>query len=280
MIENGYLYIAQPPLYRAKRGSSERYLKDDRELDAYLIDTGAEGAVLTMASGTQIAGPDLVQRVNRAAMARNLMQPMIRKVGSAAVVEQAAIAGALNPDLIPDATRADEAAKYIAHRLDELAAENERGWQGEAGADGGLVFQRRLRGVTQRHVVDGPLLRSAEAHRLDAMAAELQSDYLASSMLTTKEKEVRIDGPLGLIERVLEAGRKGVAIQRYKGLGEMNAEQLWETTLDPEARSLLQVKVAHGDEADDLFSTLMGDIVEPRREFIQHHALEVSNLDV
>ncbi|MEX2199894.1 MAG: DNA topoisomerase (ATP-hydrolyzing) subunit B [Dongiaceae bacterium] len=280
MIENGYLYIAQPPLYRAKRGSSERYLKDDRELDAYLIDTGAEGAVLTMASGTQIAGPDLVQRVNRAAMARNLMQPMIRKVGSAAVVEQAAIAGALNPDLIPDAARAGEAAKYIARRLDELALENERGWQGEAGADGGLVFQRRLRGVTQRHVVDGPLLRSAEAHRLDAMAAELQNDYLASSMLTTKEKEVRIDGPLGLIERVIETGRKGVAIQRYKGLGEMNAEQLWETTLDPEARSLLQVKVAHGDEADDLFSTLMGDIVEPRREFIQHHALEVSNLDV
>jgi DNA gyrase subunit B len=280
MIENGYLYIAQPPLYRAKRGSSERYLKDDRELDAYLVDTGAEGAVLTMANGTQIAGPDLVQRVNRAAMARNLMQPMIRKVGSAAVVEQAAIAGALNPDLIPDAARAGEAAKYIARRLDELAPENERGWHGEPGADGGLVFQRRLRGVTQRHVVDGPLLRSAEAHRLDAMAAELQSDYLASSMLTTKEKEVRIDGPLGLIERVIEAGRKGVAIQRYKGLGEMNAEQLWETTLDPEARSLLQVKVAHGDEADDLFSTLMGDIVEPRREFIQHHALEVSNLDV
>jgi DNA gyrase subunit B len=280
MIENGYLYIAQPPLYRAKRGSSERYLKDDRALDAYLIDTGAEGAVLTMANGTQIAGPDLVQRVNRAAMARNLMQPMIRKIGSAAVVEQAAIAGALNPDLIPDAARAGEAAKYIARRLDELALENEHGWQGEAGADGGLVFQRRLRGVTQRHVVDGPLLRSAEAHRLDAMAAELQADYLASSVLTTKEKEVRIDGPLGLIERVIEAGRKGVAIQRYKGLGEMNAEQLWETTLDPEARSLLQVKVAHGDEADDLFSTLMGDIVEPRREFIQHHALEVSNLDV
>ncbi|MEX2298420.1 MAG: DNA topoisomerase (ATP-hydrolyzing) subunit B [Dongiaceae bacterium] len=280
MIENGYLYIAQPPLYRAKRGSSERYLKDDRELDAYLIDTGAEGAVLTMANGTQIASADLVQRVNRAATARNLMQPMIRKVGSAAVVEQAAIAGALNPDLIPDAARASEAAKYIARRLDELAPETERGWQGEAGADGGLVFQRKLRGVTQRHVVDGPLLRSAEAHRLDAMAAELQNDYLASSMLVTKEREMRIDGPLGLIERVLEIGRKGVTIQRYKGLGEMNAEQLWETTLDPQARSLLQVKVAHGDEADDLFSTLMGDIVEPRREFIQHHALEVSNLDV
>jgi DNA gyrase subunit B len=280
MIENGYLYIAQPPLYRAKRGSSERYLKDDRELDAYLIDTGAEGAVLTMANGTQVAGPDLVQRVNRAATARNLMQPLIRKVGSAAVVEQAAIAGALNPDLIPDATRAGEAAQYIARRLDELAPENERGWQGEAGADGGLVFSRKLRGVTQRHIVDGPLLRSTEAHRLDAMAAELQNDYLASSVLTTKDREVRIDGPLGLIERVLEAGRKGVAIQRYKGLGEMNAEQLWETTLDPEARSLLQVKVAHGDEADDLFSTLMGDIVEPRRDFIQRHALEVSNLDV
>ena len=280
VIEKGYLFIAQPPLYRAKRGSTERYLKNDRELDAFLIDTGTEGAVLRLHDGSQVAGIDLVQRVNRAALARNLMQPLIRKVGSAAVVEQAAIAGALNPDLIPDAQRANQAAGYIAHRLDELALETERGWKGEAGADGGLVFTRRLRGVTELHVIDGPLLRSAEAHRLDAMAAELQADFLASSMLVTKEREMRIDGPLSLIGRVLETGRKGIAISRYKGLGEMNADQLWETTLDPEARSLLQVKVAHGDEADDLFSTLMGDVVEPRREFIQHHALEVTNLDV
>ncbi len=280
VIEKGYLYIAQPPLYRAKRGSSERYLKDDRGLDAFLIDTGTEGAVLRLHDGSQIAGADLVQRVNRAAQARNLMQPMIRKVGSAPVVEQAAIAGALNPDLIPDAQRANEAARYIARRLDELALETERGWKGEAGADGGLVFTRRLRGITELHVIDGPLLRSAEAHRLDAMAGELQSDYLKSSILVTKEREMRIDGPLSLIGRVLETGRKGIAISRYKGLGEMNADQLWETTLDPEARSLLQVKVAHGDEADDLFSTLMGDVVEPRREFIQRHALEVTNLDV
>ena len=280
VIEKGYLFIAQPPLYRAKRGSTERYLKNDRELDAFLIDTGTEGAVLRLHDGSQVAGIDLVQRVNRAALARNLMQPLIRKVGSAAVVEQAAIAGALNPDLIPDAQRANQAAGYIARRLDELALETERGWKGEAGADGGLVFTRRLRGVTELHVIDGPLLRSAEAHRLDAMAAELQADFLASSMLVTKEREMRIDGPLSLIGRVLETGRKGIAISRYKGLGEMNADQLWETTLDPEARSLLQVKVAHGDEADDLFSTLMGDVVEPRREFIQHHALEVTNLDV
>ena len=280
VIEKGYLFIAQPPLYRAKRGSTERYLKNDRELDAFLIDTGTEGAVLRLHDGSQVAGIDLVQRVNRAALARNLMQPLIRKVGSAAVVEQAAIAGALNPDLIPDAQRANQAAGYIAHRLDELALETERGWKGEAGADGGLVFTRRLRGVTELHVIDGPLLRSAEAHRLDAMAGELQADFLASSMLVTKEREMRIDGPLSLIGRVLETGRKGIAISRYKGLGEMNADQLWETTLDPEARSLLQVKVAHGDEADDLFSTLMGDVVEPRREFIQHHALEVTNLDV
>jgi len=280
VIEKGYLYIAQPPLYRAKRGSAERYLKNDRELDAFLIDTGTEGAVLRLHDGSQVAGNDLVQRVNRAAQARNLMQPLIRKVGSAQVVEQVAIAGALNPDLIPDAQRASEAAGYIARRLDELALETERGWKGEAGADGGLVFTRRLRGVTELHILDGPLLRSAEAHRLDAMAGELQADFLASSMLVTKEREMRIDGPLSLIGRVLETGRKGIAISRYKGLGEMNADQLWETTLDPEARSLLQVKVAHGDEADDLFSTLMGDVVEPRREFIQRHALEVTNLDV
>jgi DNA gyrase subunit B len=208
------------------------------------------------------------------------MQPLIRKVGSADVVEQAAIAGALNPDIIPDRERARAAAAYIARRLDLLAPPESRGWTGEAEEDGGLAFSRRLRGVTRRHVIDGPLIRSAESHRLDAMASELQQVYARHAKLQTKDKVTEIAGPISLVENILEQGRKGMAVNRYKGLGEMNPEQLWQTTLDPEARSLLQVRISHADEAEEIFSTLMGDVVEPRREFIQTNALNVANLDV
>jgi len=280
LIEKGYLYIAQPPLYRAKRGSSERYLKDDRELEAYLIDTGVEGTVLTLADGTQISGADLKARVERASQARGLMQPLIRKVTSAPVVEQTAIAGALNPQLIPDQALAAQAAEHIAHRLDGLSPPSERGWKGAAEPDGGLSFSRRLRGVTERYVVDGPLIRSADAHRLDAMAAELQQSYGKPARLVAKDKDVMIAGPIGLMEAIMELGRRGVAVNRYKGLGEMNPSQLWETTLDPNSRAMLQVKVSHVDEAEEVFSTLMGDLVEPRRVFIQDNALSVANLDV
>jgi DNA gyrase subunit B len=280
LIEKGYLYIAQPPLYRAKRGNSQRYLKDDRELEAYLIDAGIEGAILKLADGSQVGGIDLRQRVERAGLARNLMQPLIRKVGSSAVVEQAAIVGALNPQLIPDQAMAAQAATAIAHRLDGLSPATERGWVGKAEPDGGLSFSRRLRGVTEYHLIDGPLIRSAEAHRLDAMAAEFQASFERPALLIAKDKETPIAGPIELIEAIMELGKRGVTVQRYKGLGEMNPEQLWETTLDPNSRAMLQVKVSHVDEAEEVFSTLMGDLVEPRRDFIQQNALSVANLDV
>jgi DNA gyrase subunit B len=280
LIDKGYLYIAQPPLYKAKKGSSERYLKDDRALESHLVDAGLEGAVLILHDGNQIGGADLRHLVERANLCRIYLQPLIRKVGSADVAEQAAIAGALNPELIPDRERRGQAADYIARRLDQLAGPESRGWIGTAEEDGGMSFSRRLRGVTRRHVIDGPLIRSAEGHRLDAMASELQQIYAHHARLKTKDKETVITGPLALVEAVMEQGRKGVVVQRYKGLGEMNPEQLWQTTLDPQARSLLQVKVSHADEAEEIFSTLMGEIVEPRRDFIQTNALNVANLDI
>jgi DNA gyrase subunit B len=280
IIERGHLYIAQPPLYRAKRGDSLQYLKDDREMEAYLITSGLKDAVLTLGDGGQIAGEHLRELVEQAVQARHLMEPLVRKVGNPDIVEQASIAGVLNPEIIPDADRAAVAATYIANRLDALLPEHERGWRGEAAEDGGLLFARTLRGVTERRILDAPVIRSSEARRLDAMASELQEVYAQHAKLTAKDQSFRVTGPCSLATAVFELGRKGVSIQRYKGLGEMNPDQLWETTLDPDARVLLQVKVAHSDAAEDIFSTLMGDVVEPRRDFIQAHALEVANLDV
>ena len=280
LLERGHLYIAQPPLYRAKRGDSLRYLKGDREMEAYLIDSGLRDAVLTHHDEGQMAGEDLRHLVERAVRARHFMEPLIRKVGNADVVEQAAIAGALSGDVLADDARAAQTAEYIATRLDALAKDHEMGWQGGSLPDGGLSFTRILRGVTEQRVIDGPLIRASEARRLDEMASELQEGYAHHGELTSKEKTYRITGPISLVTAIFELGRKGVSVARYKGLGEMNPEQLWETTLDPNVRALLQVRVAHADEAEDVFSTLMGDVVEPRRDFIQQHALEVANLDV
>ncbi len=280
VIEKGYLFIAQPPLYKAKRGSSEVYLKNDRALEAYLITSGLAEAVLELGDGSQIAGPELRRLVERASQAKQSMRPLVRKVGSLAVVEQASIAGALNPTVLAAPDRAAASAEYIARRLDLLAKPVERGWTGQVSADGGLAFSRTLSGVTERHAIDLALIRSGEAHKLDAMAAELQTTYAKPARLKVGESDMAVTGPVALIDLIMELGRKGVAVSRYKGLGEMNPDQLWETTLDPNARSLLQVRVSHADEAEEVFSTLMGDLVEPRREFIQTNALSVANLDV
>ncbi|HYB11242.1 MAG TPA: DNA topoisomerase (ATP-hydrolyzing) subunit B [Alphaproteobacteria bacterium] len=280
LVDRGNLYIAQPPLYRAKRGSSEVYLKDDRMLEDYLMSAALEDAVFTSHDAVQHAGADFRDIVQKARTVKALLQPLIRHLGNAAVVEQAAIAGALNPDILQNRQQAQDAANYIAARLDRLAAEHERGWKATPLPDGGLEFARTRRGVTERHVIDGTVIRSAEARRVDAFAGELQALYVKRGKLTAKDKEFSIAGPIGLVDAVLELGKKGVAIQRYKGLGEMNPEQLWQTTLDPHARSLLQVRVEHMDQAEEVFSTLMGDIVEPRRDFIQQNALKVANLDV
>jgi DNA gyrase subunit B len=279
LLDGGHLYIAQPPLYRSKRGNSEVYLKDDRALEDYLIEAGLEDAVLTLNDGVQLAGADLRAVIEEARQARHLLAPLARRTGSLALAEQAAILGALTPQVFADPAGAGAVANFLARRLDALVDKIEQGWQGKV-EDGAMVLERRLRGVPERRVIDAKLLSMVEAAKLDQMAGKLQKIYERHSTLTRKDTVVPIAGPTGLVETIMDLGRKGMAIQRYKGLGEMNPEQLWETTLDPEARTLLQVKVSHAEAQEDIFATLMGDVVEPRREFIQTHALEVSNLDV
>ncbi|MBL8893052.1 MAG: DNA topoisomerase (ATP-hydrolyzing) subunit B [Rhizobiales bacterium] len=279
LIERGHLYIAQPPLYKVKRGSSEQYLKDSKALENYLIETGLEGATLVLADGEERAGSDLREIVEEALQVRAALDAIHSRY-SRSVVEQAAIAGALNPEVLSNAENARQAAGYIARRLDSISEETERGWTGDPTADGGLAFGREVRGVKEYWVIDGRLIGSADALRLDRRAAHLQEIYAKPARLRRKDSDTVIHGPLELLEAVFASGRKGISLQRYKGLGEMNPEQLWETTLDVNARSLLRVKVSELDEADDLFTKLMGDVVEPRRDFIRENALSVANLDV
>ncbi len=281
IVERGHLYIAQPPLYKVWRGTSGagRYLKDDRDLEDYLIDEGLKDAVLALHDGSQRAGPDLRALVDHARRAATLLAAIGRRYNQK-IVEQAAILGVLNPEVIADAAQAGQIAEYLAARLDGLEAEEERGWTGAAATDGGYALQRSTRGVAETHVVDATLIRSGEARQLDAMAKELQENYERPATFNRKDDSVRIDGPMDLLATVLKLGQKGLSVQRYKGLGEMNPEQLWETTLDPDARTLLQVQVKELDDADEVFSTLMGDVVEPRRDFIQSNALNVVNLDI
>ena len=279
LIERGYLYIAQPPLYRAKRGQSEVYLKDDRALEEYLIDGGLADAVLKLGDGVQVAAADLRALTEKARQIKTLLAPLSRRV-PIRVVEQAAIAGALTPSLLTDGVKGPEMSAIIAARLDALESPLERGWHGLWVEGDGWVLSRTLRGVTETHAIDAAIIRSAEARRLDDQGAALRETYGKTATLASKDKEFPVTGPVALAGAIVELGKKGIAIQRYKGLGEMNPGQLWETTLDPEVRSLLQVKVHQADEAEQVFSTLMGDVVEPRRDFIQTNALKVANLDV
>jgi DNA gyrase subunit B len=280
LIDRGYLYIAQPPLYRAKHGNSEVYLKDDRALDDYLINVAVAECVYKTADGGKVSGDDLRGLVEQARLAKAQLTGLITRV-PLKIVEQAAILGALNPDVLGNAEQANEVAVYIARRLDALEPEVERGWQGEAVADGGLSFMRVLRGVPDGpHIIDGTVISSVESRAIDRHASDLQKNYTRHGTLVAKETSFPITGPVSLIDAVMTVGRKGISIQRYKGLGEMNPDQLWETTLDPTVRTLLQIKATHADSAEDVFSTLMGDVVEPRREFIQENALNVVNLDV
>jgi len=272
LIERGHIYIAQPPLYKAARGKSERYLKDEPDLQDYLIAEGANGAVLTLHDGQTIGGADLDALIAHARSAVAALNGFPRHYPRF-VLEQAAIAGAMNPDVLSDTGKAQGAAEYIARRLDSLSEEYERGWHGEPSGDGGLRFWREVRGVKETVAIDGALIASADARRLDKMAKELQDTYLKAGQLARKEDVREIRSPSELLDAIFEWGRKGLSLQRYKGLGEMNPEQLWETTLDENARSLLVVKVQHADEAGELFAKLMGDVVEPRREFIQDNAL-------
>ncbi|NNE85915.1 MAG: DNA topoisomerase (ATP-hydrolyzing) subunit B [Alphaproteobacteria bacterium] len=280
LIEHGHLYIAQPPLFRVARGKSAVYLKDESALEEHLIESGVGEVVLAVPDGDQRAGDDLHKMLGTAQEVRRLMKPLTQHLPNPTVVEQAAIAGALDPELLANPENAAGAAEYISKRLDALAPPLERGWQGAIDGTGALAFTRALRGVPERLVIDQRIINSAEARGLNVLRDELQADYMRHSKLVGKDTEYTITGPVSLLEAILEIGRKGLSISRYKGLGEMNPEQLWETTLDVEARALLQVRVAQADEAGSIFETLMGDEVEPRRDFIQENALKVANLDV
>ena len=278
VIENGHLFIAQPPLFKVKRGQSEQYLKDERAMEDYLVASGSEGALLRLASGETRAGADLLSLVDEARELRRVLGQLHSRYDRRAV-EQAALAGALKPLATVDDVDGERRASVIAARMNAISEETEKGWEGRTEM-GGYVVTRVLRGVKQALTLDAGLLASAEARRLDEHARVLSEAFAGPAVFLRRNDETQVAGPSGLLDTVMEAGRKGVTFQRYKGLGEMNKDQLWETTLDREARTLLQVKIREVDEADDIFVKLMGDIVEPRREFIQDNALSVANLDV
>jgi DNA gyrase subunit B len=268
LIERGHLFIAQPPLFKAGKGKSHRYLKDEAALEEFLIEEGVEGEVLVLSTGAQIAGADLKRLVQEAAA----VQAIIARLAARAprfLLEQAACAGALRED----AGAAE--AEALAARLNALAEEGEDGWTATLTSEG-LMAEREVRGVRERVGLDHGLLHSADARRLAARSDALAETYGGPALLRSDKggREISVHGPLSLLDAVLEAGRRGLYIQRYKGLGEMNPDQLWETTLDTDARSLLQVRIDHADTADEMFVKLMGDVVEPRREFIQENALE------
>ena len=294
IVERGHLFIAQPPLYKVAKGRSEVYLKDDQALDQYLVDAGLGSMVLETAEGAR-SGEDLRALVNHARRMRSLMAYVPRRYDPK-IIEALALAGALAPGLSADdrAAAVQGASRWLG------AGDEEAVWTGEVTPDGALVLDRTWRGVLDHHLIEATFVASAEARKLAGLAAEQADAYREPSRLVTRKAAEKAEGaeeeveattptqatgvpvnqPSQLLDAVLGSARKGLSVQRYKGLGEMNAEQLWETTLDPANRSMLQVTVDQADMADEIFTKLMGDIVEPRREFIQDNALNVANLDV
>jgi DNA gyrase subunit B len=273
LIERGHLFIARPPLYRAKRGNDERYLKDDDALEAFLLDKALADARLTYADGTVFAGEELREHVRWLRHVASLLR-RLSVTAPIGFVEQVAIAGALKQD----PARALEAAPALAARLNAVSLPTEQGWI--VSADGGLTMSRMVRGVAERYTLDAASLRSEDARRLDGLAEELGRRFAEPVKLKLDALEVAMPGPATAFDRIIAHGRRGLTVQRFKGLGEMNPDQLWHTTLDPAVRTLLQVKVGDIEEAALVFSTLMGDVVEPRRDFIVGNALKVANLDV
>jgi DNA gyrase subunit B len=306
IIENGHLFIAQPPLYKVAKGRSEIYVKDDKALDDHLAELGLNGVVLEGAGG-QRAGADLGALVDHARRMRSLMAFVPRRYDPT-IVEAMALTGALDPDATDRTAAVAKAAAWMA------AQDVEGKWSGRVSEDGGYHFERLWRGVTDHHIIEAAFLMSAEARKLHKLASEETASYetparliKVSASVAEAVDEVETDEEAGdavgdqakrattavsvgnkgaitrpseLLEAILIAGRKGLSISRYKGLGEMNAEQLWETTLDPDHRSLLRVEIDQADLADDIFTKLMGEVVEPRRDFIVENALNVANLDV
>lgn len=276
LVEAGHLFVAQPPLYKVSRGKSEVYLKDQGALDDYLVQQGIDGAVLRLGSGAEMAGQDLARVVEEARQLRRVLDAFPTHYPRH-ILEQAAIAGAFVPGAVD--ANLQGIADQVAERLNQIALEYERGWIGRITQDHGIRLSRILRGVEEMRTLDGPMLRSGEARKAGSFTESLKEVYGSTATLVRKDRSLAIHGPLDLLDAILKEGEKGLTLQRYKGLGEMNPDQLWETTLDPDARTLLQVKIEDAAEADDLFTKLMGDVVEPRREFIQSNALSVENLD-
>ena len=268
LIERGYLYIAQPPLYKVERGKSAQYLKDQDELDDYLIEAGSKDATLTLDSGDVVAGEDLKRIAKDALKVQSVINRMKHRAPDSAIA-QLAIAGALNIE------ESQGAIDRAVERLDMIADEGEDGWKGRYDEDGAMVLEREVRGVTDRIILRPGFRDSSDARRLNKLSPALAETYSGQASFRRSEDEpIIVGGPAQLLEVIFAGGRKGFKIQRYKGLGEMNPDQLWETTLDANARSLLQVKIGAADASDDLFTKLMGDVVEPRRDFIIEHALE------
>lgn len=281
IIEKGYVYIAQPPLYKAKRGNSVLYLKDDREMEDYLVRGGCEDAVLQKSNGEQVAGQDLIAMVENTRKARNMIAALNKKAPEK-IIEQLAIDGLFDRNVIDNLDVLRSKAEQVAAKLDGQEAEYDKGWKADILSDGSVSFHRTLRGVEEKHVIGASIFDSPEGKALNDMKAFLADNYAEEQRLSSPKlgEEKKIHGPVSFVDAIMAMGRKGITLQRYKGLGEMNPEQLWETTLDPEARSLLQVKIDMLDDADQVFSTLMGDVVEPRKDFIQENALNVVNLDI
>ncbi len=276
LIEKGYLYIAQPPLYKMKRGTSEVYLKDDAEFDRHVISTALEGAVITASDGSARSGADLAAFVDTVKSFNSNVQSLSR-LAQIDALEAAALAGALDQSLLENSNELAEKTKVAADILNRGVISKEH-WSSKI-IDNNIVFTRTVRGVSEENIIKYDAIKSPEAAALTSLAAEIGEFFTGNVKLERKGDEFTVDAPVELMAKIMEAGKKGATISRFKGLGEMNADQLWETTLDPDARTLLQVRVDHAEQAEEIFSTLMGDVVEPRRDFIQKNALNVVNLD-
>lgn len=275
------MYIAQPPLYKVKRGNaSELYLKDDRALEDYLIDVGIAELKFTTAKGVVRSGADLRDLLVQSRPLRGSIMTLAQRIGNADLIEQGAITGVFDDSTFEDVAKGERLAKELGQRLDAIATINEKGWVGTFTPVGGYEIARTVRGVTQRLRLLPDHIRSVDGRRLHGAKEWMQDNFGDQAKLSTgADKEPAVNGPLALYNEVQKFGRKGLAIQRYKGLGEMNPEQLWETTLDPNVRTLLQVTIDDAEKANEIFSTLMGDVVEPRRDFIQKNALKATNID-
>jgi len=281
IIAGGYLYIAQPPLFKVKRGQSEVYLKHESDLDTYLINSALDNLIFSDHTGSGRSGQDLYALLEKAKMIRSSVRAFSDKVGNLTVTEQAAIAGAFDTQALEDTALGDKIAQQITDQMNSMYVKAEQTWKTEFTPVGGYMIARKLRGITERYTIKPEHIRLADAVRLNNNLDWLQENFGGPAILQSSgaAKDLDIYGPVGLYDAVIAMGRKGMTIQRYKGLGEMNPDQLWDTTLDPDVRTLLQVNIKDAEKANDIFTTLMGEKVEPRRAFIQDNALKVVNLD-